>query len=501
MRNILVCLVLICFSCTIALCQPYITSISTGLTKENFDFLQVYKVKATTPIIIGRKPSGTRLPMSLDNYLPSVLDQGSQGSCTAFAVAEALSIRENYVNKKLRSNSNLSTQVLYSPTYLWVLQNQNRLLSEKCDSKGISYSDAFSCIFYNQIVDWRTYPYPMDNPDLCHSKCPATVLTKKIQDRKFGFQEPNIDVTAFKNLLKDGYPICIATNLDMGFYDALYDKTKKGVWIKRPPDRKEQHAMVIVDYDDTNRLFKVLDSHGVDKGDNGFIWIGYDLVNRDLDKGVVYGAYIVSFEKDVKNGPSGNIKITSASANAAFDITGKLVEDTFIGKVTFKTGEIAPAITVRVKGTTTGALTDTNGEFSLRVPRNADLILSYIGYRNDQITLPDRPATVYSDNTFTTWTKNGYFRIFNGLRIGIIDLNKSERTTLVSISDDKTGMLVTNNIELEIGQTVEFFVGDKKFQITLKEIKHAGSLFNITNWNAAFLEYKLLSTGRLTQYF
>jgi len=60
---------------------------------------------------------------------------------------------------------------------------------------------------------------------------------------------------------------------------------------------------------------------------------------------------------------------------------------TIAGKVVDEQGVALPGVSVRIKGTTTGTVTDINGDFSLNVPDNAVLVLSYLGYETQQITV------------------------------------------------------------------------------------------------------------------
>lgn len=46
-----------------------------------------------------------------------------------------------------------------------------------------------------------------------------------------------------------------------------------------------------------------------------------------------------------------------------------------------------PGVTVQVKGTTTGTVTDLNGHFSLKVPNKCELIISYVGYNTQKINI------------------------------------------------------------------------------------------------------------------
>lgn len=55
------------------------------------------------------------------------------------------------------------------------------------------------------------------------------------------------------------------------------------------------------------------------------------------------------------------------------------------GRITDETGESIPGATVLVKGTTQGTVTDQDGRFSMEVPDDAVLVVSFIGYDTQQI--------------------------------------------------------------------------------------------------------------------
>jgi len=74
-------------------------------------------------------------------------------------------------------------------------------------------------------------------------------------------------------------------------------------------------------------------------------------------------------------------------------ITGKDVEVTetkVSGKITSVQGEVLQGVSVKVKGSTLGAQTDLNGNFSLTVPDNAVLIISYVGYVTQEVSVSGR---------------------------------------------------------------------------------------------------------------
>ena len=53
-------------------------------------------------------------------------------------------------------------------------------------------------------------------------------------------------------------------------------------------------------------------------------------------------------------------------------------------------GNPLPGVSIKVKGTTTGVVTDVNGSFKLTVPANATLVFSYIGYVTQEVVLGSR---------------------------------------------------------------------------------------------------------------
>ncbi|MEP6750774.1 MAG: SusC/RagA family TonB-linked outer membrane protein, partial [Bacteroidota bacterium] len=76
-------------------------------------------------------------------------------------------------------------------------------------------------------------------------------------------------------------------------------------------------------------------------------------------------------------------------------ITGKDMEVTetkVSGKITSATGEVLQGVTVKVKGSSLGAQTDVNGNFSLTVPDNAVLVISYVGYIDQEIAVRGRTS-------------------------------------------------------------------------------------------------------------
>ncbi len=67
------------------------------------------------------------------------------------------------------------------------------------------------------------------------------------------------------------------------------------------------------------------------------------------------------------------------------------------GKVTDEKGEALPGVSILVKGTQKGMITDAEGKFSIDVPdENAVLVFSFVGYLPEELVVGNRPAVEIS---------------------------------------------------------------------------------------------------------
>jgi hypothetical protein len=98
-----------------------------------------------------------------------------------------------------------------------------------------------------------------------------------------------------KTMLNAGFPVMIGTTVDQAFTQDGATGMKPYIWSVKRGSEKSHHAMVTVGYDDALHAFKVLNSYGQEWGNNGYVWITYDLFVT-----VVNEAYIA---RDAPNPP------------------------------------------------------------------------------------------------------------------------------------------------------------------------------------------------------
>ena len=88
------------------------------------------------------------------------------------------------------------------------------------------------------------------------------------------------------------------------------------------------------------------------------------------------------------------IVLTNKADQSSFlELSNAQQQKTVSGKVTDSSGASLPGVSVVVKGTTTGVITDANGNFSLsNVPANTTLQFSFVGMKTQEILIGDKTS-------------------------------------------------------------------------------------------------------------
>ncbi len=84
-------------------------------------------------------------------------------------------------------------------------------------------------------------------------------------------------------------------------------------------------------------------------------------------------APMTAFAEGVQN----NEVITEVQAGT-IKVTGKVVDEN---------GETLPGVNVSIKGTTTGTITDFDGNFTINAPVNSTVLFSFVGYTNEEVVV------------------------------------------------------------------------------------------------------------------
>jgi C1A family cysteine protease len=251
-------------------------------------------------------PFGTALylgtmPSSFSLQMPTVGNQGREGSCVAWAVAYAA---RSYQMPNQPTNNN----VIRSPEYVY-----NQIKVAGCESGSFfvntaGYKGALNLLKDDGVCSWNDMPYT----DASCNTLPNSTQRQKAQEGKIkNFSVvSNYATTNLKGILLNNNPIIIGARLDEGFMRA----NNSFIWKNSSGGFVGNHAMVVCGYDDSKNAFRIINSWGKNWGNAGYTWLDYNYFAN-----VVFEAYVMQPNTD-NNNPNANIALgamTSSSSNNA----------------------------------------------------------------------------------------------------------------------------------------------------------------------------------------
>ena len=255
------------------------------------------------PIASLPPSSGATLPSSFFLDIPTVpFNQGDQGSCASCASAMAKSI----VDHIQLSAPYPDNGIIYSPSYLYdqamtypgacllgseIYKNLDILKNEGiCKLSDMPYSDAVCSLLPNSNQNSLAMIHKIDHY----------------------FRITPIDRNTIKQFINAGLPVIVGFQCDLPHWKNsppfYFNSTNiNEVWKTFGTPMGSSHATVLYGWDDSKNAFRMLNQWGKDFGDNGSIWVDYNLVET---ASVFSEAYIIQ-----------NPAITSSNA---LQITGSL---------------------------------------------------------------------------------------------------------------------------------------------------------------------------------
>lgn len=250
------------------------------------------------PIIFEKNWERTS-KVSLEIYFPPAGDQGKQGSCSAWAAGYAL---RTYHMASMNSGWNKNIpEYQFSPSYIY-----NQLNNDPTCEDGISILDTLKLLKEEGIVTMKDFPFEPN----CKKKPSNNLkrIAKEFKIKWYGTTMPKIqrpedlsdaEINGFKLSLQNNQPplIIVRSYTCMNLFKKINGVVKNVYDINilnagKDADihelKKPYHAMVVTGYDDDRGAFRVFSSWGRDWGENGYIWIKYDVFGA-----IVYQSYVI----------------------------------------------------------------------------------------------------------------------------------------------------------------------------------------------------------------
>ncbi len=209
--------------------------------------------------------------VSLQQYCPTIRNQGYQGSCVGWSSSYAArTILE------AKATGQRPDAVAFSPSSLY-----NQIALSGC--QGAYINQAMDVMRERGVLPWNDFPYDESS---CSNKPNGSAFQKMASYRTKGYnrltqnEDPRgeIDLMAIKQNLAQGAPVVIGMMVGGSFMQGMQGQD---VWLPSQNDYQMRgfggHAMCVIGYDDykAGGSFEIMNSWGKDWGDKGFGWIRY----------------------------------------------------------------------------------------------------------------------------------------------------------------------------------------------------------------------------------
>lgn len=237
------------------------------------------------------------LPSSLDyrdyGYVTSVKDQGSCGSCWAFAPTAAL---ESQILMKTMVTTDEAEQILLSCC------NQSR---DNCEDGGYS-DDAAKYMVSTGLPPESDFPYTATD-NSCSNAASGWQSQVYHLSQWSWVTQGTATADALKAALVNYGPLSVRMEVYEDFYNY-----KTGVYSCTSKIDDGGHFIELIGYDDSGAYFIAKNSWGTDWGESGFFEIAYSEVTGTTQ----FGTYAIAYSYVVQTG-SLSVTITPSSAVSA----------------------------------------------------------------------------------------------------------------------------------------------------------------------------------------
>lgn len=224
--------------------------------------------------------------VTLQDFCPPRLNQGSQGSCVAWSSAYAA--RSILYARQVPPGSRVEP---FSPSYLY-----NQIKLPNC--QGSYIKRAVDAMMQTGGLPFSQFGYDENScskePSPSEKQRGAQFNIKGYQRLSRNDDDLRTDMLAIKQNLAQGAPVIIGMLVGGSF---MQDMLGQELWVPTSEDYQQQgfggHAMCVIGYDDymfgNEGGFQIMNSWGPEWGKNGLAWVRY----KDFDFFVqeAYGLY------------------------------------------------------------------------------------------------------------------------------------------------------------------------------------------------------------------
>jgi len=205
--------------------------------------------------------------VDLRSYCSPIENQGSLGSCTGQAIAGAIEL----LNKRNRKPTDVSR--------LFIYYYERLLLGTVNYDSGAYIRDGIKATNHYGASLESYWPYDIRK----FKQEPISEAKTDALKRKVTRYERVLDFNGCIDALSNGYPVI------MGFrvYDSFMSKNVAKTGIMPYPNTKREkllggHAVLLVGYNKTKKVFIARNSWGTNWGDKGYFYMPFDIVKPNM---------------------------------------------------------------------------------------------------------------------------------------------------------------------------------------------------------------------------
>ena len=230
-------------------------------------------------VISERKTIVDLYDLTTNKQFPSIYDQGELGSCTANALSCAVSF--DYLNNFVKlsqsssSSSSSSSSVTFNPSRLYLYYKERERENDIPNDNGAILADGVNVLLSKGVCSEEQWPYIINK---FSTKPPVECDTDALQHKLVTCKLVNQTQHDLESCISSGFPVVF------GFvvYNDIRNISASNNFILPMPKFGEPsiggHAVIIVGYDSTKKLFKIRNSWGEKWGDKGHFYMHYDYV-------------------------------------------------------------------------------------------------------------------------------------------------------------------------------------------------------------------------------
>lgn len=238
------------------------------------------------------------LPASVDlsQYFPPIGNQGSYGTCVAWACAYNLRTYMSARQNGYTTNDMYDKAKVFSPKDLFLAIPAAK---KGANCNGTTFEAALDVMISRGVAKMNTAPYT--SLGSCTSTPQSSWTTEASDNKILDYRQIEQTVENIKRYLYQGKAIVFGARLGDEFMNALGDVVLTNQTYGYT-GQHAYHALVLCGYDDNkgpNGAFKVVNSWGETWGNNGFIWIDYNyFIQQD------YFAYACFIANNIEDEPN-----------------------------------------------------------------------------------------------------------------------------------------------------------------------------------------------------